>query len=72
LATAIALASKSDFTYNPVHVLRIASLTLALIGGILAFKPFGIYGSASTFLLISSAGMIYTYRRFAPAIPDQA
>ncbi len=33
-------------------------------------KPIGIYGSASTFLLISSAGMIYTYRRFAPAIPD--
>jgi len=72
LATAIALTSKSDFTYNPFHVLRIASLTLALIGGILAFKPFGIYGSASAFLLISSAGMIYTYRRFAPAIPDQA
>ncbi len=70
LATAIALASKSDLKYNPFHVLRIASLTLALIGGILAFKPFGIYGSASAFLLISSAGMIYTYRRFAPAIPD--
>ena len=70
LATAIALAFKSDFTYNPFHVLRIASLTLALIGGILAFKPFGIYGSASTFLLISSAGMIYIYRRFAPGIPD--
>lgn len=72
LATAIALASKSDFTYNPFHILRIASLTLALIGGILAFKPFGIYGSASAFLLISSAGMMYAYRRFAPAIPDQA
>ena len=70
LATAIALASKSDFTYNPFHVVRIASLTLALIGGVLAFKPFGIYGSASAFLLISSAGMIYTYRRFARVIPD--
>ena len=69
-ATAIALASKSHYTLDHFHVLRIASLTLALIGGILAFKPFGIYGSASTFLLISSAGMIYTYRRFAPAIPD--
>ncbi|WKZ48483.1 MAG: hypothetical protein QY306_03820 [Anaerolineales bacterium] len=70
LATTIALASKSNSTYNPFHVLRIASLTLALIGGILAFQPFGIYGSASAFLLISSAGMIYTYHRFAPAILD--
>jgi hypothetical protein len=70
LATAIALASKSNFIFNPFDVLRIVSLTLALIGGVLAFKPFGIYGSASTFLLIFSAGMIYTYRRFAPAIPD--
>ena len=69
-ATAIAMASKSHYTLDHFHVLRIASLTLALIGGILAFKPFGIYGSASAFLLISSAGMIYTYRRFAPAIPD--
>ncbi|MBV6391194.1 MAG: hypothetical protein KPEEDBHJ_00402 [Anaerolineales bacterium] len=65
-ATAIALASKSDFIYNPFHVLRIASLTLALVGGILAFKPFGIYGSASAFLLISSVGMMYAYRRFNP------
>ena len=65
-ATAIALASKSDFIYNPFHVLRIASLTLALVAGILAFKPFGIYGSASAFLLISSVGMMYAYRRFNP------
>ena len=65
-ATAIALASKSDFIYNPFHVLRIASLTLALVASILAFKPFGIYGSASAFLLISSAGMIYAYHRFNP------
>lgn len=65
-ATAIALASKSDFIYNPFDVLRIASLTLALVAGILAFKPFGIYGSASAFLLISSVGMMYAYRRFNP------
>jgi len=65
-ATAIALASKSHYTLDHFHVLRIASLTLALIGGILAFKPFGIYGSASAFLLISSAGMIYAYHRFNP------
>jgi len=65
-ATAIALASKSHYTLDHFHVLRIAGLTLALVGGILAFKPFGIYGSASAFLLISSAGMIYAYRRFNP------
>jgi hypothetical protein len=66
LATAIALASKRHYTLDHFHVLRIASLTLALVGGILAFKPFGIYGSASAFLLISSVGMMYTYRRFNP------
>jgi hypothetical protein len=65
LATAIALASKNNFIYNSFHVLRIASLTLAFVGGILAFKPFGIYGSASAFLLISSVGMMYAYHRFA-------
>jgi hypothetical protein len=65
-ATAIAMASKSHYTLDHFHVLRIASLTLALIGGILAFKPFGIYGSASAFLLISSVGMMYAYRRFNP------
>ena len=65
-ATAIAMASKSHYTLDHFHVLRIASLNLALIGGILAFKPFGIYGSASAFLLISSVGMMYAYRRFNP------
>jgi len=65
-ATAIAMASKSHYTLDHFHVLRIASLTLALIGGILAFKPFGIYGSASAFLLISSVGMLYAYHRFNP------
>ena len=66
LATAIALASKSDLKYNPFHVLRVVSVTLALVGGVLVFKPFGIYGSASAFLLISSAGMMYAYHKFAP------
>jgi hypothetical protein len=65
-ATAIALASKSHYTLDHFHVLRIAGLTLALVGSILAFKPFGIYGSASAFLLISSVGMLYAYRRFTP------
>lgn len=66
MATAIALASKSDFTYKPFHVLRIASVTLAFVGGILSFKLFGIYGSASAFLLISSVGMMYAYHKFNP------
>jgi hypothetical protein len=66
LATAIALASKNNFIYNPFPVLRIASVTLAFVGGVLAFKPFGIYGSASAFLLISSVGMMYAYHKFVP------
>ena len=66
LATAIALASKNNFTLDHFHVLRIASLILAFVGVLLAFQPFGIYGSASAFLLISSLGMMYAYHKFAP------
>ena len=57
---------KTNFILNRFNVLRIASVILAFIGALLAFKPFGIYGSASAFLLISSAGLIYAYRKFAP------
>jgi len=66
LATAIALASKNNFALSHFHVLRIASLILAFVGALLAFQPFGIYGSASAFLLISSVGMMYAYHRFNP------
>ena len=66
LATALALASKNNFIYNPFHMLRIASVILALVGAILSFKPFGVYGSASAFLLISSVGMLYAYHKFVP------
>jgi len=66
LATAVAIASKNNFTYNPFYVLRIASVIVALVGAILTFQPFGIYGSASAFLLISSVGMIYAYHKFNP------
>lgn len=66
LATAIALASKNHYTLDHFHVLRIASLILAFVGALLAFQPFGIYGSTSAFLLISSLGMMYAYRRFKP------
>ena len=66
LATAIALASKNNFAFNPFHVLRIASVILALVGAILTFKSLGIYGSASAFLLISSVGMMYAYHKFVP------
>ena len=66
LATAIALASKNNITFKPFHVLRVASVILAFAGAILSFKPFGIYGSASAFLLISSVGMLYAYHKFVP------
>ena len=66
LATAIALASKNNFTLDHFQVLRIASLFLAFVGAILSFKSFGVYVSASAFLLMSSLGMMYAYRRFAP------
>lgn len=64
LATTIALASKNHYTLNHFHVLRIASLILAFVGALLAFQPFGIYGSASAFLLISSVGVMYAYHKF--------
>jgi len=67
LATGIALASKNNFTLEHFNVLRIASVILAFIGALLAFKPFGIYGSASAFLAIFSTGFIYSYQKFAPA-----
>lgn len=67
LATGIALASNNDFTLNCFNVLRISSVILAFIGALLVFKPFGVYGSASAFLLISTVGFIYAHRRFAPS-----
>ena len=67
LATGIALASKKEFIFSRFDALRIASVTLAFIGALLAFRPFGIYGSASAFLAIFSTGFIYAYQKFAPA-----
>lgn len=67
LATGIALASKNYFTLDRFNVLRIVSVILAFIGALLAFKPFGIYGSASAFLAIFSTGFLYAYQKFAPA-----
>ncbi|MEP7133565.1 MAG: hypothetical protein ABI904_01410 [Chloroflexota bacterium] len=67
LATGMALASKNEFSLDRFNALRIASVVLAFLGAILAFGPFSIYGSASAFLVIFSAGFIYAYRKFAPA-----
>lgn len=67
LATGIALASKKEFLFDRFHALRIASVMLSFLGAILAFHPFGIYGSASIFLVIFSAGFIFAYQKFAPA-----
>ena len=67
LATGFALASKKDICFDQFNVLRIASVILAFIGAVLAFHPFGIYGGASVFLLISTAGLIYAHRKFDPS-----
>lgn len=68
LATGWVLASKrSALLFDRFQALRIASVLLAFLGGAVAFPPFGIYGSASVFLAISSVGMMYAYRNFAPA-----
>ena len=67
LATGIALTSKKSIILDHFHALRIASMVLAFTGAILAFQPFGIYGSASAFLAIFSTGFIYAYQKFAPA-----
>ncbi len=66
LATCVALASKKEFIFDRFDALRIASAILAFTGAVLAFQPFGIYGSASTFLAIISAGFIYAYQKFSP------
>jgi hypothetical protein len=66
LATGITLVSGRGFVLDPFHVLRFLSLILATVGAVMAFPPFGIYGSASAFLLISSAGFIYAYINFSP------
>lgn len=67
LATGWALASKrSAMVFDRFQALRAASILLAFLGGALAFSVYGIYGSASVFLAISSAGMMYAYRNFAP------
>jgi hypothetical protein len=69
LATALALASKNNFSLDRCRCLQIASVGLALLGACLAFQPFGIYGSASAFLAVFSIGFIYAYRK---SPPDQA
>ena len=46
--------------------IRIVSILLAALGAALVWKPWGMYGSASAFLLISSIGMMYAYQKHAP------
>jgi hypothetical protein len=67
LATGIMLTLDRGVRLDPFQLLRITSVFLAAAGAILAFQPFGIYGSASAFLGISTAGFIYAYRNFSPA-----
>jgi hypothetical protein len=66
LATGITLALDVDIRLDAFHMLRILSVILAAAGAVLAFQAFGIYGSASVFLAVSTAGFIYAYRMFSP------
>jgi hypothetical protein len=67
LATGITLLSGRGVVLDPFHLLRIVSAILAAAGAVLAFQPFGIYGSASIFLAVSSLGFMYAYMVFPPA-----
>ena len=67
MATGVALASKHNFTFNRFNALRTVTVILAFVGAIVAFQPFGIYGSASAFLLIFTVGFIHAYQKFAPS-----
>jgi hypothetical protein len=65
LATGIALASHRIISMDPFNTLRITSILLAFVGGLATLKPLGIYGSASTFLVVSTVGFIYAYNMSA-------
>lgn len=66
LATGLALRYQKDGGARLSHfdVIRIASAALALIAAVPAFNWLGIYGSASAFLVVSSAGFVYAYQKF--------
>lgn len=66
LATGIAMGFHYEFTLNRFHASRIVSVILASVGAIVSFYPLGMYGSASVFLAIFSAGFIYAYRMYGP------
>ena len=72
-ATGIALVAKNNaICLGRFNALRVTSVVLATAGAILAFPHFGIYGSASAFLLIFSAGFICAYKMFPPSqLPTQ-
>lgn len=65
MATGIAMASNHNLMLNRFNVLRIVSVILAFVGAIVSFHRFGIYGSASVFLAIFSAGFIHAYTIYA-------
>ena len=67
LATAWAIwTRRSALRFDPFRALQLASLLLAGLGGVLAVAPLGVYGGASVFLVISSAGMIYAHQKVLP------
>lgn len=66
LATGIMLTWDRGVRLDPFQLLRVTSVFLAAVGAVLVFQPFGIYGSASAFLVISTAGFMYAYGKFPP------
>jgi hypothetical protein len=66
LVTGMAFRSRRSLNVDPFNTLRIASILIASVGALVSLQPLGIYGSASVFLGLSTAGFMYAYGMFPP------
>jgi hypothetical protein len=60
LVTGLSLLRTQAGRFDSFRAVRIVTVIVAFLGAVLAFAPFGIYGSASAFLVIFSAGFVYS------------
>jgi hypothetical protein len=60
LVTGLSLLRTQAGRFDSFSAVRIVTVIVAFLGALLAFAPFGIYGSASAFLVIFSAGFVYS------------